>query len=465
MKTCWNCDNSVPETYRYCLACGADVDAGPDRGEASDKMVGAVIVGKYKLLAVIGSGAMGTIYRAEQLNLAKTIVIKLLHAHLLTDQELVQRFQREAKAASRLDHPNCIQIIDFGQTEQGALFIAMEYVPGDDLATILEREHPIDLRRLIHVMKQVCEALDEAHANGVLHRDLKPENIMVYDHRTERDRVKVVDFGIAKLDENNPNSSRSFRTRTGIVCGTPEYMSPEQARGKTLDARSDIYALGVALYHLVTDNLPFDAPSPIEIVTKHLVEDPVPPRKLRQDLPAAFDRLILSMMAKDRCKRPTSVMDVRAELDRIDRELAYERHAQVAQPRDPDATIIDVTQGEAFRRAVAAVDNNSRRTSRTDQAPKERAVATSAPRVKAADGGSGLVRKPRRQAPKTPAPQQYDPQAQATIDASKRSTAEVGGRAKRPKRGSRAALWIVTTVLAAAAVGVGTWAIISATGG
>jgi serine/threonine protein kinase len=198
-------------------------------------------------------------------------------------------------------------------------------------------------------------ALDEAHANGVLHRDLKPENIMIEDRRTAKDHVKVVDFGIAKLEENNPNSKRSFQTRTGIVCGTPEYMSPEQARGQKLDARSDLYAIGVMLFHMTTDRLPFEAPSPIEVVTKHISEPPVPPRTFRPDLPEALERLILTLLEKDREKRPPSAMDVHAELERIDRELALERRERIAEKTSDDATQVDMRPISQLIEAIDAM--------------------------------------------------------------------------------------------------------------
>ena len=339
VKACWSCGASVSPTHRFCLRCGADTTKPPDAAPAQDELVGQTLVGKFRIERQIGYGAMGTIYKAEQVALQKAVVIKVLHRHLLGDPELIQRFHREARAASRLNHPNCVQIIDFGSLEDGSLYIAMEYIAGTDLATILEREYPLDHRRLIAITKQICVALDEAAANGVLHRDLKPENIMIEDRRTQRDHVKVVDFGIAKLEDNNPNSKRSFQTRTGIVCGTPEYMSPEQARGQKLDARSDLYALGVMLYHLVTDRLPFDAPSPIEVVTKHISELPVPPSTYRKDLPPAFEQLILTLLEKDREKRPAGAMDVSAELDRIDRELAQHVDEVTAKPAD-DQTVV-----------------------------------------------------------------------------------------------------------------------------
>lgn len=346
---------------------------------------------------------MGTIYKAEQTALGKTVVIKVLHKHLLSDPELIQRFHREARAASRLNHPNCVQIMDFGTLDDGALYIAMEYIQGIDLATLLEREYPLDHRRLIGIMKQVMMALDEAHANGVLHRDLKPENIMIEDRRTAKDHVKVVDFGIAKLEENNPNSKRSFQTRTGIVCGTPEYMSPEQARGQKLDARSDLYAIGVMLYHMVTDRLPFEAGSPIEVVTKHISEPPVPPRMYRDDLPEAVDRLIVTLLEKDREKRPPSAMDVHAELERIDRELAVERRERVSEKTSDDATMVDM---RPISQLIDAIDAMPSLAKAKAEAAK---VAGQAPAKTAAPAAPGKVtaermlpKKPVTAAPKKP---------------------------------------------------------------
>ncbi len=333
------------------MTCGTDTTKS---AQSKDTLIGKTLVGKYLIQDTLGSGAMGTIFKAEQTALGKTVVIKVLHKHLLSDPELIQRFHREARAASRLNHPNCVQIMDFGTLEDGALYIAMEYIQGIDLATLLEREFPLDHRRLLAIMKQVCTALDEAHANGVLHRDLKPENIMIEDRRTAKDHVKVVDFGIAKLEENNPNSKRSFQTRTGIVCGTPEYMSPEQARGQKLDARSDLYAIGVMLFHMVTDRLPFEAPSPIEVVTKHISEPPVAPNTYRKDLPEPLNRLILTLLEKDREKRPASAMDVYAELERIDRELALERRERIVEKTSDDATMVDM---RPISQLIEAIDS------------------------------------------------------------------------------------------------------------
>ena len=343
MKTCPKCYSACHDHERLCGVCGAllTTNGTPEQ----DPFVGKVIAGNFLLKRHVGGGAMGSIYLAEQISLGKTVCIKLLHEHLLGDSSLAHRFEREARAASRLKHPNCIQIIDFGQTRDGLLYMAMEYIAGKDLGDILYREFPLEPSRIIHILEQVTSALDEAHAMGIIHRDLKPENIMLEDRRLEKDFVKVLDFGIAKITDRETTEADSFQTMTGVVCGTPEYMSPEQARGEKLDARSDLYALGVLLYQLLTNELPFGGDTAVEIVTKHLREDPVPPRLLRPAVPRELEELALALMAKDRELRPPSALTVRDELEKIGQMLS---DAETRRGYDSERTIPGMAFSEAF---------------------------------------------------------------------------------------------------------------------
>ena len=225
-----------------------------------DPLPGRVVGGNFRLDKRIGAGAMGNVYRAVQLSLGKPVAIKVLHQHLMSDDKLVGRFKREAKSAALLNHPNSIQIIDSGQDRDGLLYIAMELLDGRDLAQVLRDEFPLPLPRVVRIMTQVLSALEEAHARGVIHRDLKPSNIMLIERRDEKDFVKVCDFGIAKATLSDADEDRSaMLTIQGLVCGTPEYMSPEQARAEPLDGRADLYSAAVILYQLVTGDIPFRA--------------------------------------------------------------------------------------------------------------------------------------------------------------------------------------------------------------
>ncbi len=264
---------------------------------------------------------MGKVYKANQLALDKPVVLKVLRQALLSDERTVARFQREAKAASRLNHPNSISVLDFGQTEEGAMYIAMEYVQGKDLHSILAREWPLSESRVIRIVSQMLSALADAHSVGVIHRDLKPENIMVEQRRGEPDFVKVLDFGIAKIIDGTGEDGPAL-TRAGFVCGTPEYMSPEQARGAVLDHRSDLYAVGVIVYQLITGLLPFDSDSAVGFATKHLTEVPLIPTKRRPEakVSAPMERLIMRALSKKPEDRPQTAEQFRAELVALDKE-------------------------------------------------------------------------------------------------------------------------------------------------
>src|SRR6476659_663585 len=206
-----------------------------DPGIASlDPLPGRVVAGNFRIEKLIGAGAMGNVYKALQISLNKPVAVKILHHHLHRDERLVARFKREAKSASLLNHPNSIQIIDSGEDE-GTLYIAMELLTGRDLAQVIRDDFPLPLLRIGRIMSQVFNALDEAHAQGVIHRDLKPSNIMLIERRGEKDFVKVCDFGIAKAIDGKDDDREQMLTIQGLVCGTPEYMSPEQARAEPLD--------------------------------------------------------------------------------------------------------------------------------------------------------------------------------------------------------------------------------------
>jgi serine/threonine-protein kinase len=280
---------------------------------APDPLIGNVIGGKFRVERLLGAGAMGRVYLAEQTNLGKQVAIKVLRGNLAGDSSLERRFAREAKSASALSHPNIVQTIDFGE-ENGLLFIAMELLSGRDLGKAIRAEGPFSPERTVHIAGQVLSALEEAHEKGIVHRDLKPENIMLLDVRGE-EFVKVCDFGIAKATSER-DVEGSALTSAGMVCGTPEYMSPEQARGETLDGRSDLYAVACILYQMSCSELPFRAETTLGVVTKLLNDVPIPPSKRRPDgnLPAALEALILRGLDKLRERRFANAREMREAL-------------------------------------------------------------------------------------------------------------------------------------------------------
>ena len=239
-------------------------------------MIGRTLPGGYIILDLVGIGGMGRVYRAEQTALSRTVAVKIIHPHLVGEENAAARFITEARAASRLNHPNSVGVIDFGKTDDGQLYLVMEFLRGKDLARVQYEAGALTFRRSVNILRQVLAALAEAHHLEIIHRDLKPENIILEPVRSGGDFVKVVDFGLAKITA--PSAGPGI-TSPGIVCGTPEYMSPEQGRGDSLDPRSDIYAVGVVMYQLLTGKLPFEAESPTQVVLMHIGDPPKDPRE------------------------------------------------------------------------------------------------------------------------------------------------------------------------------------------
>src|SRR6187399_1609763 len=271
-----------------------------------DPFIGRTILeGQFEVLEKIGTGGMGSVYKASQPAMNRTVAIKILHPKLAGRKDLTSRFRREARAMSQLTHPNTAKVFMYGEAEEdGSLYIVMEMLEGKNLNQTVRKEGPMPVERAIPILIQVCGALQEAHDLGIVHRDLKPENIFLSKNEGPPDFPKVLDFGLAKVTERQMQPGSIILTQEGMVFGTPEFMSPEQAQGKTLDARSDIYSLAVILYEVLTGKLPFSAKSPMEYIQKHVTEPIIP---LSERVPERrFPRELDEVLARALSKQPDS---------------------------------------------------------------------------------------------------------------------------------------------------------------
>ncbi|HEY5960297.1 MAG TPA: serine/threonine-protein kinase [Polyangiaceae bacterium] len=276
-------------------------------------LVGQVVAERYAVKELLGVGGMGCVYRAEHIHIRKEVALKTLHASMLRSPEIIARFEREAIAAARIAHPNVVVATDFGRFENGQYYLILELVRGRTVREELDAHSQFDVQRICSIARQVASALFAAHEVGVVHRDLKPENIMLVRSATAVDLVKVLDFGIAKMTLEGKNQTL---TQLGAVFGTPQYMSPEQAGGKAIDARSDIYSLGIIIYEMLTGKLPFDAADALGFLIQHLNHPPLP---LPDSVPQPLRELVHAMLAKSPDQRPASARVVVAELERISR--------------------------------------------------------------------------------------------------------------------------------------------------
>ena len=263
-------------------------------------LIGERIFGEYTIVEHLGDGATGAVYLARQDSINKEIAVKVLQAKAAEDDETVQRFQREAQAISLLTHPNIIRVLIFGRTDSGLLYLAMEYVEGDTLHDLMQGPEEVDEMKIIKIFKQLCSAVAEAHEMGIIHRDLKPENILLTEWRGEKDFVKILDFGLAKIGgAAKTDENQNKLTKAGVVYGTPAYLSPEQAQALELDRRCDIYTLGCILYEFMTGRLPFTGETAVHVLGCHVHDDPTPPSQIEPGVHRTMEEIILKAMAKE----------------------------------------------------------------------------------------------------------------------------------------------------------------------
>ncbi len=323
---CPTCHAEVEGSPKFCPVCGSKIEAqagpsaqpgatqaagAPPATEATlDPFIGQMVGGRYKITKLLGEGGMGSVYLGEQTigGTARKVAIKTLHPHLSKDPKILARFERECETVVQLQHPNTIQLYDFGKTDDGILYMVMEFVQGKSLASVLEEKKSLEPSRVEYILQQICDALGEAHGMGIVHRDMKPDNIVLTERA--KDWVKVLDFGIAKRSEAADKEEQKL-TQQGTVLGTPPYMSPEQFTGKPIDARSDIYSIGVIAYEMLAGKLPFSANTPWEWATQHMTVMPTPITTTPSGaaIPQRMTSAVMKALEKDPANRFATTKD------------------------------------------------------------------------------------------------------------------------------------------------------------
>jgi serine/threonine-protein kinase len=393
MKICPQCRTSYPDGTARCPKDGVEpVDDRPKAPAAEDRLIGETVAGRFRIEERIGLGGMGAVYRATQTGLSRNVALKILKADVSLKRDAVTRFHREAKAMSLLVHPNTVRVFDFGETDDGLLYLAMELLEGEGLSDKSRREGEVDITDAIRIAQQLLSSLHEAHSKGLIHRDLKPDNIFLarVDGHSEP-VVKVLDFGIAKAWQGDQKLDQ-YETQAGTVFGTPRYMSPEQAQGNDLDPRSDLYGVGILLYQLLTGAPPFVDDDAVLVMAKH-IRDPAPPVRSvapQRPIPRSLERVLIKALEKDRKRRFQSaeefIMELEACLPDVAAEAQGERPSPIQQwlggvPRAVLATAASVVLG-AIAVSIYLIAAPSGRAAEPDPAhaaPPE--VEPSAPRT------------------------------------------------------------------------------------
>ena len=326
MSACLSCAFDAASELQFCPRCGSSLH---------DPLVGALLGDRYRIISLLGVGGMGAVYRAHHTTLKREVAVKVLLPDFGGKDEFVRRFEREAESASRLAHPNIIAVTDFGRTPEGLLFLVMEYLVGQSLTAAI-RLGPLVPLRALAITRQILLGLGHAHAAGIVHRDLKPDNIMLVERDGQADVVKILDFGIAKITDAQPGSGREALTQAGVIFGTPEYLSPEQALGAVVDARADLYAAGVILFEMLTGRRPFESEDKVRIISMHL-SHAVP--KLFEanpaiSVPLPIEQVVMQALEKEREHRFSSASAFLSALEDAEKVDISE---SIPQARDPRA--------------------------------------------------------------------------------------------------------------------------------
>jgi serine/threonine-protein kinase len=407
-------------------------------------LIGSVIDGRFEVLQLIGEGGMGVVYRARQTSIDRIVAIKMLSGELAADRGWVQRFESEARACSSLQHPNTIRMFDFGQTRDGQLFMAMEYLDGVSLRQVITEQAPLDPMRVLHIVGQCCGSLSEAHSLGIIHRDIKADNVFVLDLPGSPDHVKLLDFGVAKMKmgENAP-------TQIGVVFGTPQYMSPEQGRAEPLTPASDLYSVGILAYEMLTGSVPFVDPVPTQLLQMH-VHAQVPP--LPAFVPAPVQQLVMRALEKHPSRRHASAAAMLADAHAI--LGAAQSGAFLPHPPSPGAHASAASQPTVLERVSPRLSGGQ--ASPTAVAAARTVVVGSADQPTRADGPDALARTLLASAPSSKHTVIL-PDSEGVVSMSpERAAGAQQGALRRAGAGASAMFWILC-LLTGLAVGVGAY--------